>query len=99
MLKNKKEKLGTVAFSKARELQDLINFLNSTTIGNLSNDIEENTQSISALENSITDMSIIKKNKNNYTNITLESNYNGSIVSPISFDNLEIGSNSRLVIL
>ena len=54
MRANKKEKLGTVGFAKTIELQNLINTLNNTTVGNLNAEITALKNRCTYLENSMT---------------------------------------------
>ena len=54
MLQKKSNNLGAVALTKARELQSLIDILNNTTIGSLSEDTTANANAIVAINNNIT---------------------------------------------
>ena len=54
---NKKNKLANVAVAKARELQSLIDTLNNTTVGGLSDRIDANDLAITSLDQANTSTS------------------------------------------
>lgn len=53
MLEEKKDKLGLLAYKRAKKLDKLIEELQNTTIGSLNEDVNANTQSINSINQTI----------------------------------------------
>lgn len=75
MTKNKINKLGTVGFAKTIELQRLIDELNNTTVGTLSNDVSTLQTQVSTL---IGQMNTLLNHTHTYTDTTISDTADGS---------------------
>ena len=82
----KSNNLGAVALTKARELQALIDILNNTTVGSLSDDITANTNAITGINNTLVSInnsiSLINTKVSTLTSIfSIMLNTDGSLMS------------------
>ncbi len=79
MEKNKRDRLGLLAFKKARQLDSLIAELQSTTIGTLNEDVNANTQNINNIYNTLAFMQTQIQSISNLFGITY--NTDGTILT------------------
>jgi hypothetical protein len=56
MLDKKRDRIGLIAFKKARQLDKLITELQNTTIGSLNDEVDNNTLNINNIHNTLTVM-------------------------------------------
>ena len=75
MTKNKKDKLGTVGFAKTIELQNLINTLNNTTVGNLNAEITALKNRCTLLESQVL---ALQSHTHTYEDTTIADTADGS---------------------